>query len=343
MNIEDQNSTSQKAYEPSSNDITMNLSYLLLNFSLFNDPIYDSIKANENIASLDDLVEAFSTNKEALKKLLSKTISNKGLLLNKKKEKIIKNTTITNNLETSTNSANEKFSQNDVEINKPTDQSNSYASVAKRNLGKINFKRNKIIVMNKEDESAFLSGTLDNKKVVEKPYHHMTRYFKFPQKGRRSINQVRSYLLSLGINLRFISNISLINDDILELAYFKGYRDVIEAKITKNLVIMNNNIDLLFNRETTKEDLLDILPISSDEFVLSNELSIGRLEKLDIKLGYQKYLRILNNRIKDIVSKETMREHQEIIEIEMSVNETRPKRKLSNNDLDEFAINRNID
>ena len=90
MNCEDQNSIFQKTYESGNNDITMNLSYLLLNSTLFNDPIYDSIKSDRNIASVDDLVDAFSINKEALKKLLCKAISNKGLIINNKKEIITK-------------------------------------------------------------------------------------------------------------------------------------------------------------------------------------------------------------------------------------------------------------
>ena len=128
MNIEGQNQTSQKAYETNEEANIMNLPSLLLNLNLFRDKIFDSIKNDNTITNIDELVEAFSKNKEALKTLLCKTIKSKGLIINKKKEKNIKNINISEHLTTSENSANENFSQNDVVTKHQTDQSNSYAN-----------------------------------------------------------------------------------------------------------------------------------------------------------------------------------------------------------------------
>ena len=87
---------------------------------------------------------------------------------------------------------------------------NSYSGIASAGLDKINFKKNKILLMDKNDLDCFLSGTLENRKVVENSFHHTTLYFKFPKKAKRNILQVRSFLLSIGIPLKYISNINLI-------------------------------------------------------------------------------------------------------------------------------------
>ena len=73
--------------------------------------------------------------------------------------------------------------------------------------------------MENEDVNSFLNDKLKNKKIVEKSFDHTIRYFKFPQKGKRNINKVRYFLLNIGVPLNFISNINLINEDILELAF----------------------------------------------------------------------------------------------------------------------------
>ena len=200
--------------------------------------------------------------------------------------------------------------------------------------------------MKNEDLNSFLCGTLDSKKVVEKPYHHVTRYFKFSSKGKRTVNQVKSFLLGLEVPLRYVSNINLISDEILELSYFKAYKDIIESKVTRHLeLLVNYDLDLLFNKNANKNDLMNIFPVDSSEIHTLNEVTIKRLETLNIKLGFRKYLRRINNKIKEIMAKEFINEpiicaEQAIIGDKMDVENNR-KRFLEedNADLvDEFAL-----
>ena len=113
----------------------------------------------------------------------------------------------------------------------------------------------------------------------------------------------------------------LFRSETLELAYFKGHKELIEGKITQHLKLETRyNVNALFSKNITLEQAEKVVPINVQSFSLSNELTLNRLEKLDIKKGFRNYLRILNNKIKDLVSKEIVnevvanvsREHMEI-------------------------------
>ena len=51
-------------------------------------------------------------------------------------------------------------------------------------------------------------------------------------KRKTSINQVKAYFMLMDIPLRYVSNNNLIANDLLEISYFKVYKNLIEAKIT---------------------------------------------------------------------------------------------------------------
>lgn len=52
----------------------------------------------------------------------------------------------------------------------------------------------------------------------------------------------------------------------------------------------------------TKKDLSNIIPCDIDQYVRLNENTIEKSEALNIKLGYRKYMRIINNKIKEIIA-----------------------------------------
>ena len=58
-------------------DTPINLSKILLQKQLFDDKFYDSIKADDNILSLRDLVQAFCSNECAVEKLLQSAITDR--------------------------------------------------------------------------------------------------------------------------------------------------------------------------------------------------------------------------------------------------------------------------
>ena len=77
LNLESQYLNYHKTDPPnSSNDTPINLSSLLLSSELFDDSIYYSIKVNDEINGIEDLDDAFSSNKDALINLLSIIIKN---------------------------------------------------------------------------------------------------------------------------------------------------------------------------------------------------------------------------------------------------------------------------
>lgn len=103
--------------------------------------------------------------------------------------------------------------------------------------------------MDTTDVGSFLSGTLNTRKITENSFHHTIKYFKFPQKGKRNVTQVRSFILGLGIPLNYVSNINLINEDILELSFMKGYSQLIESRLTIHLELLSGyRIDQLFEK-----------------------------------------------------------------------------------------------
>ena len=210
MNIESQNSTQMEISESNNQP---SLSSLLLSSKVFNDDIYDIFKNNYNINNLDDLVEEFIKDKKAIKKLLTSAIKDSDLFNLEEKNK--KNINLFKNIEYNNYEKMKKIEKIDVANSEPIKIQNSYAGIASAGMDKINFKKNKILLMDKNDLNSFLSGTLENRKVVENSYHHTTVYFKFPKKAKRNILQIRSFLLSIGIPLKYISNINLVNNGIL--------------------------------------------------------------------------------------------------------------------------------
>lgn len=276
-----------------SNKITM--AKLLLTANIFEDRIFDDIKNNESIESLDDLVEEMCKNKEGIKKILCETILNKP---KPNEEKV-------------------KEKNNDVTQNNSSGGEKTYASVAKKNMTNLEFKKNKVLIMQKEELSSFLDGKLVNRDIMENSFHHTTLYYKFQNRGNRNVTQVKSFLMSVGIPLHYVSNIHLINEDILEISCLKGYREIIDGKLTQHLKLVGN-IDAIFKKGLKKDELLRILPTSIEEYVEKNSSTIKRLEELHMKIGYRKYLAIINNKIKNIVAINILEDEkaEEIMETE---------------------------
>ena len=57
----------------------------------------------------------------------------------------------------------------------------------------------------------------------------------------------------------------------------------------------------MFNKIINRENISRIVGVEIEKFYNYNESTINRLEKVHIKLGYRKNLRIINNRIKLIL------------------------------------------
>ena len=110
-----------------------------------------------------------------------------------------------------------------------------------------------------------------------------------------------------------------------------------------------------YYRIMCKEKIDQVIPIEVEKFYNSNENTINRLEKIQIKLSYRKYLRIINNRIKSILAKDQVGDNNfnqnenELINLTdehnlMDIVVRNAKRKLSAKDTeelsyDEFSIN----
>ena len=64
----------------------------------------------------------------------------------------------------------------------------------------------------------------------------------------------------------------------------KGYRHTIEEKLTLHLeLLIHYDIYRLFDKNTTKMDLIDIIPLNVEEYHKHNQATIERLEKMTIK------------------------------------------------------------
>ena len=87
MNIEDQNSINILGKLLPEKNKNTNLASLLLSSDLFKDEIFSMFKENEEINSIDDLVEEFMKNKEAVKKLLCLSIKEAKTILKEKSTK----------------------------------------------------------------------------------------------------------------------------------------------------------------------------------------------------------------------------------------------------------------
>ena len=116
------------------------------------------------------------------------------------------------------------------------------------------------------------------------------------------------------------------------------------------------NIDFLFNKDANVANIKDIIPLDIEKFHDNNEITINRLEKLQIKLSYKKYLKIINNRIKFLLTSKQLDNdtssnlkddnliNMKDVQINyMDVQVRNQKRKLGNKDIelsyDEFSIN----
>ena len=167
----------------------------------------------------------------------------------------------------------------------------------------------------------------------------------------------------MDIPIRYVSNINLIEDDILEISCFKGYKSLIESKLTLHMKLVEDyNIDSLFSKHTNKENLKNIIPMDLEKYINNNEKTIQRLESVGIKASYRKYLRIINNKIKEIVSRmddeePTLNEsttntvstiepvvinpNENDMNIDKFINNTKRNRSTSDDevDLDEFNLN----
>ena len=88
----------------------------------------------------------------------------------------------------------------------------------------------------------------------------------------------------------------------------KGYRQFIEEKLHLHLkLLINSNIDQIFDKNTCKHNLINIIPIDIEQYIKMNELAIERLYAINIKLGYRKYIRIINNKIKEIIANDSIK------------------------------------
>lgn len=83
----------------------------------------------------------------------------------------------------------------------------------------------------------------------------------------------------------------------------KGYKSIIQEKLTHHLQFSTtHDIDKLFDKNTKKESLKSIIPTDIEKYHKFNEVSIERLEDEGIKFSYSKHLRIIKNKIKEIIS-----------------------------------------
>lgn len=259
-------------------DNSGNISYLLLQSRLFDDKVYESIKSNGDIISIKDLVKAFKEDENALEKLIKSAIKDRGDLFN---DKVDNRGKIQH---TKTTDYNEKM-----------ERAPTFAEIASKNTRHIKPSR-KLISMNTSDMGDFLSGKLKNHKIMVRNTDQVIRYFKFPSAGKRSIAQIKSFIMSLNIRLDEIINIEIVNDEMIEVTILKLNSDLIIGKIQLHLELSHSRPEEILITDDNKK-IESLLPDSIIDYRSHLLFIKEKLDKLDIKFRYRRFLTAMLNKI----------------------------------------------
>lgn len=294
LNLESHHVSSHETEKPPDIQKEYKIAKIMLSNEIFDNPIYDNIKDDISINSFEDLAISFQNNFEAIKELLYQTTSDRNIYT--KQNKI--NTHKINN--------NDYPTLNNSKPNNQTDLPLNYNEIIKNQRyistdePKRIYKR-KLIPMKDKELDEFLDGSLKSSKISINHSHNSIRYFEFSKAGKRNITQLRSFLISQDINLADIINMKIISDTIVEISMRKINSSEIIGKICKHLKLLNSyQPENIIHCETTAEMQANV-PIDLSDYKDHILSTIIKLEKLNIKLNYTKFLNILLSKIDSVI------------------------------------------
>lgn len=272
---------------------------ILLNYPIFNSPIFDRLKKSKEIFNTDDLLNNFCEDKEACKELLRavlnkvrgqkpKTTAVKDFDYTKK---LIKKST--NLMDGQISNSNVKISNKNLLANQIADNKFSKVTATKK------LQRSAWKPMKAEELGSFIHGVLPPNSTHNEEYKHKILYFKFPNKGKRTIAQLKGFLKSCDLKSTDFSWIDMIEDKVLEITCRAKDMERIVTAVGAHLKFLEKyQPENLMSSDPEEREGVKI-PEQKSTFVERSKRTILYLEKMGTRRNYRNFLTKLCKRIQE--------------------------------------------
>jgi hypothetical protein len=305
------------------------LAGLVLTNRFFSNSIFDGVKEERSLSSIEEILKTISSNELMVRRVLEQCLAFKeqdGELkraVNPSNEEFLR---LKDGRKSSKNLNNQIIRGNKFPSREYETSNISYSGIAKQNLHKENkieaqaqLLRNvipklgiqatdkennkkekkilkkenswiKIKPMKDEHIDSYLEGTI--KKTTSSKYdtRHCLAYFKFEKKGNRTITHSKEFLAKKGVNLRNVPWVNHVGQ-YLELAVQRKELDRISMKIRSDELEYQPEIQPERIIEYPKTlDIDSLLPESKENFITRMEVLSMKLEHLKIRNPLRKFI-----------------------------------------------------
>ena len=142
---------------------------------------------------------------------------------------------------------------------------------------------------------------MDTHNVVIMHNEQIIRHFYFEYEGKRSITQIKSFLLSLDIDMSQITNIEIIDDTTVEITMLKSNPESIISNIKRHIILDEdiNPEQILVQKDIYKIE--ELVPHSLVSYYTHLKNTKTKLDNLNIKYRYRRFTQAMLNKITEAV------------------------------------------